>query len=352
MSRYEERLSRDLDTIRAELRSVGADVQAALDASVRALLAHDRGLASRTILGDMPINRAIRVLDRHCHAFVARHLPSAGHLRFISSVLRLNVGLERVGDYAVNISRETVQLSAAPPPEVARDVEQMAHYVRSLLSRALAAFHDGNAELARGAKAMASDAESTFPLAFRDLLRAGEGAARPLKDLFALLVIFNALDRVGDQAKNICEETIFAVTGETKEPKVYQVLFADERNAAASQLAAAYARKVFPASGQYASAGWRAAGSLDPACVEFMEQHGLETEGARPSSLDAGHAALARYHVVAALEPGIRDHIAELPFHTVLLEWEIPQDSLEGSYAAIAHHVRELMETLRGEGAE
>ena len=55
----------------------------------RALLTLDRDLAYATVLGDKPINREIRELDRLCHAFVARHLPSAGHLRFVSSVLRL-----------------------------------------------------------------------------------------------------------------------------------------------------------------------------------------------------------------------------------------------------------------------
>ena len=352
MSHYEERLSLDLDAIHSHLRQVGKQVETALDDAVRALQAHDLRLASQTILGDMPINRAVRELDRSCHAFVARHLPSAGHLRFISSVLRLNVALERVGDYAVKISRETVQLSAAPPPDVARDVEQMFHHVQNLLSRSLVAFHEGNAELARGAKAMASDRDSTFPLVFRDLLRVGEGATRPLKDLFALIVIFNALERVGDQAKNICEETIFAATGETKGPKVFRLLFVDGRGDCVSQLAAAYARKAFPASGTYDTAGWRAAGSVDPGCIDFMERHGLDTRGAESSALDANHSALARYDIIVSLEPGFRDQIENLPFTTVLLEWDIAKASLEETYREVGHRVRELMEVLRGEDAE
>ena len=352
MSHYEERLSLDLEDIQARLRRVGNRVKTALDDAIRALQAHDRKLASETILGDMPINRAIRELDRLCHTFVARHLPSAGHLRFISSVLRLNVAIERVGDYAVKVSRETVQLSAPPPPEVARDLEQMAHHVQGLFSRSLEAFDSGNPELARGAKAMASDRDSTFPLVFRDLLRAGEGAVRPLKDLFALIVIFNALERVGDQAKNICEETVFAATGETKEPKTFKVLFVDERDDCGSQLAAAFARKVFPASGRYETAGWRPAASVDPGCVDFMNRYGMDTRDTQVSALDTRHASLARYDLIVSLVPGIRDHIQELPFTTVLLEWDVAKASLEETFKEISHRVRDLMETLRGEGAD
>ena len=71
---------------------------------MHALLTRDRELAAEVILGDLPINREVRAIDALCHAFVARHLPSAGHLRFVSSVLRLNVELERIGDYAVTIA--------------------------------------------------------------------------------------------------------------------------------------------------------------------------------------------------------------------------------------------------------
>jgi phosphate transport system protein len=351
VSPYEERLQHDLDDIRERVSQVGSHVEQALENAVRALLSYDRRLASDTILGDLPINRAIRALDRQCHAFVARHLPSAGHLRFVSSVLRLNVALERIGDYAVNISRETAQLSSAPPPEVALDVEESANHARRVLAESLRAFHDGNAEMARGTKSVAN-ATSPFPRAFADLIRVGEGAARPLRDLFALLVVFNALDRVADQAKNICEETIFAVTGETKEPKVYQVLFIDERNDCLSQMAEAIARKTFPQSGRYASAGWQPADKLEPTCRKFMDQHGLDLRESQPTLLDTSHAALSEYNVIVSLAPGAREHIAELPFQTVLLEWELPAGSHAESYKDISNRMRELMVTLRGESAE
>ena len=165
-------------------------------------------------------------------------------------------------------------------------------------------------------------------------------------------MIFNALERVGDQAKNICEETIFAATGETKAPKVFRLLFVDEGDACASQLAAAYARKVFPGSGRYETAGWRAAESIDPGCVDFMERHGLDTRGIEPSALDPRHATLARYDIIVSLEPGFRDQIQELPFTTVLLEWDLTKTSPEETYKEVGHRIRELMETLRGEAAE
>ena len=111
MSHYEERLARDLADLKGRIATLGVRLDAALGAAVRAFLGRDRDLASSTILGDRAVNRATREIDRLCHAFVVRHLPSAGHLRYISAVLRLCIALERIGDYAVSISREAASPS-------------------------------------------------------------------------------------------------------------------------------------------------------------------------------------------------------------------------------------------------
>ena len=109
----------------AAVASVARHVQTALERSVHALLARDRQASAETILGDLRINRETRAIDRRCHAFVARHLPTAGILRYVSSVLRLNIALERIGDYATTIARTVPHLSTDAPPVVKRDIEMM-----------------------------------------------------------------------------------------------------------------------------------------------------------------------------------------------------------------------------------
>jgi len=352
MAHYEQRLEKDLGTIRAKVTAIAGGVDQALRAAVHAALNHDRDLAARVILGDLPINRATREVDRLCHAFVARHLPSAGHLRYISAVLRLMVGLERIGDYAVTVARETVQLSQAPPPTVARDIDLLADHSIRLLTQAMKAFDERNAELARGAKGVASQAKSTFQKVFLDLLEEGEKGTRPVKDLFALLIVLNRIERVSDQAKNICEETIFAATGETKQPKVYRVLFVDAHNDRASLIAEAIARKAFPESGKYLSAGWEPARSIDGQTAEFLEQHGHDPRGIEPSPLPTSPGGLEDFHVIVGLEQGLFDRVGEVPFHTVVLRWPVADaGDLEALYKDLSARVRDLMETLRGEGA-
>jgi len=359
MSHFEERLERDLEEIRSRVRTIGQAVEVALKKATQTVLSGDEASASEVILGDLPINREIRSIDRLCHAFVAQHLPSAGHLRFVSAVLRLDVELERVGDYAVAIARETVQMSAVPAGSVARDIELISDQAKRLLHQALKAFDTGNAELARGTKALAKQADKTFQKVFADLLLEGEKNTWPLRDLFAFLVVINRLGRVSDQAKNICEDTLFAVAGEMKEPKTYSILFVDRRNAGLSQLAEAYASKAFSDYGEFSSAGWEPADRVAPAVESFLDSKNLKTIGLATKALSRSLDELSEYDVIVGLEGDPRILLPEVPFHTVLLTWdvgELPEGLdqertsalLEQSLKKLAGKIRELMETMRG----
>jgi phosphate transport system protein len=359
VSHYEERLEQDLTTIRKEIEELGTMVDRALENAVHALLTNNRDLANDTILGDAAINRRVLHIDRLCHRFVVRHLPSAGPLRFVSSVLRLDVALERIGDYAVTVSRETLQLQAPPPPEIAGDVELIAQQSRTMLRQALQAFVEANVDLARGTMPMDQQIDITFQKVYSDLVGSAQAEARKPSDLFALLAIISSIGRVSDQAKNICEQTVFAATGDTKVPKVWRVLFVDEKNDVRSQMAEGFARKAFPDSGEYFSGGWHAAEELEPRFTRFMDRQGMDLTGHTPRQLDTTPGELARYHVIVSLEGDARPHIDQLPYRTVLLNWDVgpgpegldqerAEVALETLYKEIAVRVRDLMETLRG----
>lgn len=361
-SHYEERLEKDLGRIREAIAEITEGVEQALHNAVHAILIGDRELASATILGDLPINRQVRALDKRCHGFVARHLPSAGHLRFVSSVLRLNIALERIGDYAVTLSREQVQLSAPPSDTVLADIELIGEQAVAMFKQSMAAFTAESADLARGTMAMADQIEATFQRVFHDLLREGEKGSRPIKDLFATLVILNRIGRVAGQAKNICEETVFIATGEAKEPKVYRVLFIDEKNESLSHMAALYARRAFPESGRFKSAGWRPADKLETRFELYMRDRGFDVDGVAPTDLATLRDEVDDTHVVVCLGGEPWEHFDELPYHTTFLSWDIGVDPAEldqaraeavfdQAFQTLRGKVSDLMHLLRGEGA-
>ena len=375
---YYERLKSDEREIRGHVRRLGTRVTGASKQAITALLTGDSVAANQVILGDLDINREVRALDRRTHRFVARHLPVGAALRLVSAVLRISVSLERIGDHAVTASREVLQLTARPPEVVKRDIELIAQQAWRALEQALDAFCSDDAASAQAVAGRAARIDLTFQRVYENLLAAGNQRIRSIRDLFALLAVAVALGRVGDLARNICEETIFVVEGTAKEPGAFRVLFIDKANDYLSQMAEAFACKAYPQSGRYESAGWRPANRLDPDFLRFMDRRGLDTQDAHPKQLDPDPAELARYQVVVSLEGDARSHIPRLPYRSVLLSWDVPRGnapeavSLDPSasrgsvgmqhddesephldtFRRVALEVRGLMETLRGPNAD
>jgi len=360
MSHYEERLERDLAALRGQVADMADLVKTAVKNAMHALQTGNHKLAAATVLADHSINRLMRLIDQSCHKCIALHLPSAGHLRLLSSVIRTNIELERIGDYAVTIARDALQLSTPPSGPMARELERVGNETQLMLSQSIKAFNELNPEMAKGTMIMEEQMENDLDIIYSGLM-ANDDRDR-VKNLLAMFTVFTQLKRVADQAKNVCEETVFAITGDPKAPKVYNILFIDEDNSCQSQIAEAIARKNFPKSGNYTSAGRQAAAGLNPAMVEFLDGHGMHlAETAKPRAIDMTPMELTTQHVIVSLQGPVKNYFDEVPFHTTPLEWDVgpaPEHAdeagikrLEELYRDTAVLVRDLMETLRGEGA-
>jgi len=359
MSHYEQRLEKDLENIRGEVSDLATLVKDAVRNSVHALLTANQDLASATILGDGPINRKMREIDTLCHRFIAVHLPSAGHLRLMSSVIRINIILERIGDYAVTIARELQRIDGAPDKRLAQGIELLADEVQLMLKQAVASFEEDNVELARGTMSMAAQVDNTVSGLYEDLL--DDDAGWSLLERFAVFSVYHRLERIADQAKNLCEQTIFTVSGEGKGNKVYHILFLDDDNSCLSLLAEAVGRKLFPEAGLFASAAGREpAQQMSSGLAEFMDSHGMDSSGAGPEAYDLTQTELNSYHVVVSLQQPVSAYIDRIPFQTTVLNWQLnsvpdacacEEKDYESIHRELSVLLKDLMVMLRGEDA-
>jgi len=360
MALYEQRLANDLATIRGNIATVGNTVEEALQKAIQAVMTGNRKIANEVILGDHDVNRAFAEIDRLCHSFLALHLPTAGHLRLISSILRLNGELERIGDYASTISREALQMSEPPGPDFRVTLETMAGDSQNMLRRAVKAFNEDDAEAARQTMTISERVGNEFDKVFHDLANAAADDPGKARDMLFLFVIYSRLERISARAENICEETVFATTGETPERRKFNILFLDENNNGQSRLAEAVANKVAADRCLFSSAGRRAANDLHPGLPEFLEAHGLTNGAAPPRALDPASDEVASYDIIVSLDGPASSYIPEQPFHTVLLDWDVASlpEGLEKNetvsryydiYREVTAQVRNLVETLHGE---
>jgi phosphate transport system protein len=347
MSHLEERMEHDLNYIRDTLWRIGEDVEAALRNAKKTLILRDSEMAYQVILGDYPINRESRRCDHLCHTFIARYLPGAGALREMASTTRINVILERVGDYAVTICREAMQLQRPLPEKFSSRIDSIADDATEILAGARSAFREGNAERAIALMGAAKRMEGRMDGFYQELF--AEDDRLDATTMMVIFAVFNMYKRVTDQAKNICDQTVFAVRGIAKLPKVYRILFIDREGSELGQLATAIGRKNFPEQATFTVASPGGAQRVSSELAAFLAERGLEDDKLNSESLAALEHDFADYVVIIALNGRVADYVPRMPFHSSALNWKIPEDAdRDQQYRLLRSQILDLVTLLTG----
>ena len=358
MSHYEERLEHDITEIQQKVANQGLKVEKSIKDAVRALLTGNHSLSYETIIEDNVVNRTNDEVNRLCYAFIARHLPSAGHLRRVSSILHVCADLERIGDQAVAISKVAVQLSKSPDETMIRHIKRLSEESAHMLHQAVTAFNDDNLELAKATMVLDSQVDHSFQNAYEDLSDEKNKETWTIKDLLGLLSVFYCLERVSDLAKNICEKTVFSVSGEGKKRKPVSVLFLEESSNYLTVMAEAIGRKSFPHTGIFSSAGKKPLENLDPEFSRFMTEYGFDFKPKKQTTIEM-LPPLDEFTVIVSLQGPIDSYISAIPFNVIILEWEvgppiseIPEQEKPGrfkeSYLLLSEKIHDLLKTMRG----
>jgi len=208
---------RKIQQIKDEILLLGSMVeQAALD-SVAAFKQKDLEAAKTIIEEDQAINDKRFAIENAIMILFATQQPLAHDLRLLSAMLLLSNELERMGDYAKGIANNTIRLGKADIPIPIRDIEKMADLGVSMLHRALSAFVNENMELAVRIPEEDDLVDELFNKSYRAIVNAMVANPAIIDDASFLLWIVHNLERFADRTVNICERTIFIISGELLE---------------------------------------------------------------------------------------------------------------------------------------
>ena len=210
-----DKFSRNLATVRDDLKELGVLVAAALEQSVRAVLTRDEDLARRVITGDLAVNSLEEAIDRECVRLIALFQPVAGDLRQLMAVDHIITELERIGDSATNIAEEVLALGQLPPRAIHPRLEFMAQSVQEMVRHSLEAFFRSNCHLARQVCLADDDVDALDQAIIQDLIREMAGASRAIVPSQSQINIVRNLERVGDHATNIAEQVVYMVEGQS-----------------------------------------------------------------------------------------------------------------------------------------
>lgn len=360
-SRFEERLTRDIDRIRSTVIKMGTLAEGALRASLHVLTEADRQLAYSVILRDRYIDELEKEIDRLCQEFLIRQHPAAGHLRFVYAVIKINNELERLGDYAESITRHFLALSPIDPQPSYHTIEEIAQKSIPMLRNALHAFSDQDPKLAEQTMKMEDSVDEIRWRITDELAQLYEARKLPSEAFQSLMIIANRFERVADRACNICEEVLYMCTGEDMKHKgkeVFRVLFVDEHDACRGQIAKGIGNALHLDRFSFYSAGITPE-AVDSRTIQFMAEKGVDISKEKSKYLSQV-LDLENYQIYVGLCKEAEEAFPPPPTKMIDVHWEIENPSkLKGSeeeiraayektYSILDSHIRDLVEAVIG----
>jgi phosphate transport system protein len=205
----------ELTELEQGLQREGELVVRSVQAATRALVEEDLELADEVIAFDDEVDAGYFAIEEGIQSLLARQTPVATDLRLVLAMLHINLHLERMADYCVTVAKLTkLAATGSREPRIVASMAEMGVRAEEMTRVALRSFQHRDA----------SRAETLVDL--DELIdRANRRLAEHVLDLkddqrewgLRMLVVSRCLERIGDHAVDIGEQTAYLVTGEFRE---------------------------------------------------------------------------------------------------------------------------------------
>jgi phosphate transport system protein len=207
----------EIKQVKDDVLMLGSMVEQSLLGSVEGLKKRDLKAAQKILEGDRAINKKRFEIESQLMVLIATQQPMAHDLRVLASIMEVISELERMGDYAKGIANINIRMGDEPLLKPLIDVPRMAEKGVDMLHRALTAFVNEDIETARKIPVEDDVVDALYLQIYRELMTFVIADPTTIERANWLLWVAHNLERFADRVTNICERTVFIVTGELGE---------------------------------------------------------------------------------------------------------------------------------------
>jgi phosphate transport system protein len=186
----------------------------ALDRALETVQQQDIELASIVIADDDRIDGRYLEVHQGVLSLLATQAPVAGDLRLVAALLHIMKNIERMGDQCVNMAK-IVPLAGHEPPSDERilaDIQSMGEQARQQVVQCKQAFSRRDVDLAQDLVRQDDEIDRLNRDVFHLALEIGDDPDTREWAMHMTLVA-RCIERIGDNAVDIGEQTVFVVTG-------------------------------------------------------------------------------------------------------------------------------------------
>jgi phosphate transport system protein len=203
-----------LESLRADVLMMASLTDRNLQNAMACLLDGNIELCAVAVADEEEIDELEKKIDSDGVEILLRFQPVASDLRRVISTMKVSANLERIADQAVMVAERSRKLTMFPVLDEANALGPMFMEATNLFRDSVQAFADENATLARSLKARDREIDQiNHDVADNFIERMGRYPGR-ITDYVNLIFIARHLERVGDHAKNIGEEAVYAAEAE------------------------------------------------------------------------------------------------------------------------------------------
>jgi phosphate transport system protein len=220
MNRQEKRhtstqYEQELREVKESLIYLGALTEKAIEESIEALLERDSVKARHVIDNDDKIDQLDVEIEEKCIRLLALRQPAARDLRFITTSIKINGHLERIGDMAANIAEKAIILNELPQLKPYIDIPRMSEIARGMIRDSLDALVHDAVDLANKVRIEDEKIDQLNDQIFRELLTFMLEDPRKIHASLLIMQISKSLERISDHAKGIADMVVYMVTGKS-----------------------------------------------------------------------------------------------------------------------------------------
>ena len=210
-------LEAEIQELRNDLLQLSNLVENQLLGSVESLKKRDLVRSEEIVKTDQVVNKSRYSIEEKVMIVIATQQPLARDLRLLASILEIAGELERMGDYAKGIAKISLRIKDETLLKPQVDIPRMAEKGVDMLHRAINAFMEQDVESAKMIPTEDDYVDELYEQVYRELMVLIIETPAAIQRANWLLWVAHNLERVSDRVTNICERTVFVVTGELKE---------------------------------------------------------------------------------------------------------------------------------------
>jgi phosphate transport system protein len=203
-----------LTSLRNNVLMMAGLTERSLQRAIEGLFERDDDLCAYAIADDEEIDQLEKQMDKDGVEILLRFQPVASDLRSVVSAMKLSSNLERVADQATNIARRARKLNRHPPLSEIKLIVPMRDHAMAMFKDSLDAYVREDVDLARAIVPRDHALDELNRVVSRKLIERMTKDRDQLRGYLNLMFVARHLERIGDHATNIAEESVYAAVAE------------------------------------------------------------------------------------------------------------------------------------------